>query len=68
MADQPQPEWFKSSYSNAPNNECVECAKNLPRRVLIRDSKEPDGPYFAFSHEAWANFTNAVRTSTLRHH
>jgi hypothetical protein len=67
VAEQHQPEWFKSSYSNAPNNECVECA-NLPQRVLIRDSKAPGGPHFAFSHEAWANFTDAVRTSSLRRH
>ncbi|MFM9760773.1 DUF397 domain-containing protein [Streptomyces scabiei] len=67
MAEQPQPEWFKSSYSNAPNNECVECA-NLPQNVLVRDSKEPDGPYFSFSREAWADFTDAIRTSTLHRH
>ncbi|WP_105968426.1 DUF397 domain-containing protein [Streptomyces geranii] len=67
MAEQPQPEWFKSSYSNAPNNECVECA-NLSQSVLVRDSKEPDGPYFSVSHATWADFSEAVRTSTLRRH
>jgi hypothetical protein len=67
VARQPKPEWFKSSYSGSPNNECVECA-NTPRSVLVRDSKEPDGPHFSSSHEAWADFTEAVRTSTLRWH
>ncbi|MFM9538671.1 DUF397 domain-containing protein [Streptomyces turgidiscabies] len=67
MVEQHQPDWFKSSYSNAPNNECVECA-NLPQGVLVRDSKEHDGTHFSFSHEAWADFTEAVRTSTLPRH
>lgn len=65
MARQPQPEWFKSSYSGSPNNECVECA-NMPQSVLVRDSKKPGGLHIRISHEAWTDFTEALRTSTHR--
>ena len=64
MADQPQSEWFKSSYSGSPNDDCVEC-KYTPQNVHVRDSKDPDGPRFAFSPEAWASFTDAVRDNSL---
>jgi hypothetical protein len=59
------PEWFTSSYSGAPNNECVECATNLPRHVLVRDSKDPDGPRLTFSPDAWRSFSAAIREGTL---
>ncbi|WP_275559155.1 DUF397 domain-containing protein [Streptomyces sp. 5-6(2022)] len=65
MAEQPQLEWFKSSYSGSPNNECVECA-NLPQSILVRDSKTPNGPHLTFSQVAWGAFAFAVRTGTLR--
>lgn len=62
MAEQPQPQWFKSSYSGSPNNECVECVSQ-PHTFVVRDSKNPDGPRLSFTHEAWGEFTRAVRTN-----
>jgi hypothetical protein len=47
--------WTKSSYSGSDNNDCVEVAAT-PGTVLVRDSKDPDGPRFAFTQEAWADF------------
>jgi Domain of unknown function (DUF397) len=43
-------EWRKSSYSGRSGN-CVEVARNLPRLVAVRDSKEPDGARLVVSQE-----------------
>ncbi|MGW5342854.1 DUF397 domain-containing protein [Streptomyces sp. HUAS TT3] len=47
--------WTKSSYSTNDGPECVEVA-HLPGRVLVRDSKVPDGGRLALSPSAWAGF------------
>ena len=48
--------WFKSSYSDGPEGDsCVEIAI-APHAVHIRDSKTVDGPRFAVSSDAWADF------------
>ncbi|RMI46705.1 DUF397 domain-containing protein [Streptomyces triticirhizae] len=64
MADQAEPQWFKSSYSGAPNSECVECA-TAGQNVLARDSKQPGGPRVAFSPAAWSTFAEALRARIL---
>ncbi len=38
----------KSSYSE-PNGECVEVARNVPRTVAVRDSKDPSGSVLTVS-------------------
>jgi Domain of unknown function (DUF397) len=48
-------EWHKSSHSSQDGN-CVEVARNLPGRVAVRDSKEPDGTKLLVSHETWRVF------------
>ncbi len=53
-------EWQKSSYSSQSGN-CVEVARNLPRLVAVRDSKEPDGARLVVSREAWQAFIRQVR-------
>ncbi|MEV7869193.1 DUF397 domain-containing protein [Streptomyces sp. NPDC088124] len=53
------PVWFKSSYSGAPNNECVECARS-EQSILIRDSKDPGRGLATFSVSAWRKFTTAL--------
>ncbi|MFI7286189.1 DUF397 domain-containing protein [Streptomyces anulatus] len=47
--------WLKSSYSGAEGGECLEVA-SMPTRVLVRDSKQVQGPMVALSPEAWAAF------------
>ncbi|WP_078856376.1 DUF397 domain-containing protein [Streptomyces sp. NBRC 109706] len=64
MADQTEPRWFKSSYSGAPNNECVECAR-ASRYILARDSKVPGGPQVAFFSTTWATFIETLRANGL---
>ncbi|MFE7623187.1 DUF397 domain-containing protein [Streptomyces sp. NPDC057509] len=50
--------WVKSSYSDSSNgSECVEVAA-APRAVLVRDSKNTQGPVLAFEPRAWAGFTS----------
>lgn len=56
-------EWFKSSYSDSSNsNECVEVA-TTPGAVLVRDSKNVQGPRLAFASGAWADFRSYASTS-----
>ncbi|GAB2326712.1 DUF397 domain-containing protein [Streptomyces variabilis] len=60
MAEQPQPAWFKSTYSGSPSNECVECAVQ-PGTIHVRDSKNPERATLTFTHAAWATFASSVR-------
>jgi Domain of unknown function (DUF397) len=53
-------EWRKSSYSGQDGN-CVEVARNLPRLVAVRDSKEPDGARLVVSRETWRVFLKGLR-------
>ncbi len=55
----PGPAWRKSSYS-AYNGSCVETAR-LPSSVLVRDSKDPDGPRLEFTATQWRAFLAAVK-------
>jgi hypothetical protein len=57
----PEPDrilWRTSSYS-AGNGGCVQVAP-APGRVLVRDSKDPDGPALAFPSTAWRAFLTTV--------
>ncbi|MCX0244193.1 DUF397 domain-containing protein [Streptomyces drozdowiczii] len=48
--------WFKSSYSsNGSENDCVEVAA-ARGAVLVRDSKDVDGPRLTHPPHAWAAF------------
>ena len=56
--DASTPEWVKSSYSDSSNgSECVEVAAARDA-VLVRDSKNTEGPLLAFAERAWADFTS----------
>ena len=57
----PEPDsivWHTSSYSGG-NGACVQVAP-APDRVLVRDSKDPDGPALAVPTPAWRAFLSAV--------
>ncbi|WP_327354695.1 DUF397 domain-containing protein [Streptomyces sp. NBC_01304] len=51
--------WRKSSYSGDTGGECVEIA-HLNPHVAVRDSKNPQGPAFTVSPEAFARFVEAA--------
>lgn len=52
--------WRKSSYSGGSGGGCVEVA-TLPGRVMVRDSKDPEGPRLAVSWDEWRAFVAALR-------
>jgi len=53
--------WRKSSYSGSGGGECIEVA-DAPGAVLVRDSKNPDGPRLAFERQAWEAFAAKVKS------
>jgi hypothetical protein len=61
VEDQIEPCWVKSSYSGNGGGDCVEVARNLPRIVAVRDSKDPDGPVLLVSRDEWASFITRLR-------
>ncbi len=50
--------WHKSGYS-AESGNCVQVAP-APDRVLVRDSKDPDGPALAVPTSVWRTFLTTV--------
>jgi hypothetical protein len=50
--------WRTSSYSG-PNGGCVQVAP-APDRVLVRDSKDPEGPALTIPTTAWRAFLHTL--------
>ncbi|NUP19956.1 MAG: DUF397 domain-containing protein [Streptomyces sp.] len=49
--------WFKSSYSGNDGPDCVEVAISLTNATIhIRDSKDRDAAWLAFSDTSWVEF------------
>ena len=55
--------WVKSSYSSNDGPNCVEVAASSDA-VLVRDSKDPEGPHLALTPTAWTAFL----AFAARHH
>jgi hypothetical protein len=53
--------WRKSSRSGDNGGACVEVARNLPRIVAVRDSKNPGGPVLAVEPAGWQDFIADVK-------
>ncbi|AQT72638.1 DUF397 domain-containing protein [Streptomyces sp. fd1-xmd] len=51
--------WRKASYSGSSGGECVEVAAQ-PCRVAVRDSKNPAGPAFTVTPEAFEAFVRSL--------
>jgi hypothetical protein len=54
-------QWRKSTRSGGNGGDCVEVASNLPGRVAVRDSKNPDGAVLALTPAAWRDFIAGIR-------
>jgi hypothetical protein len=61
----PSPIWVKSSFSAACGN-CAEVAE-ADGLVLIRDSKDPDGPRLSFISGEWRAFLDGIRNGEFDH-
>jgi hypothetical protein len=53
------PAWIKSSRSTG-NGACVEVKSPAVESVVVRDSKDPQGPVLTFSPEEWTAFVDDV--------
>ena len=54
-----EPVWIKSTRSN-PSGNCVEIL-SFQGDVLVRDSKDPDGPVLRFPRQLWGTFVEGVK-------
>ncbi|MEU6036235.1 DUF397 domain-containing protein [Actinomadura sp. NPDC047616] len=54
--------WRKSTRSSHEGGECVEVA-DLVTGVIVRDSKNPEGPRLTFGAAEWRAFMQAVKGS-----
>ncbi len=52
-------DWFKSSYSSAQGDSCVEVAVT-ERAIHVRDSKDVTGPHFSVKLGGWTRFVQYV--------
>jgi len=62
MEDQIDVRWRKSSYSGNGGTDCVEAGGDT-RRVLVRDTKDRQGPVLRFSPGVWRRFADEVKRS-----
>jgi hypothetical protein len=54
--------WRKSSYSGGNGGECVEVgAQARADRVLVRDTRDRQGPVLGFSLQTWRQFAEQVK-------
>jgi hypothetical protein len=53
--------WRKASYSGNGGASCVEVARDLPRAVAVRDSKDPHGPVLTIEPAGWREFIADVK-------
>ncbi len=55
--------WRTSSYSGNNGGACVEAAA-MPTAVLVRDSKDSQGPVLAFGARDWQRFADRIKSGT----
>ena len=59
--------WRKSSYSGGNGGNCVEIGTHAEaRRVLVRDTKDRQGPALSFSPQTWHQFSDQVKADAHR--
>ena len=55
--------WRKSSYSGGNGGGCIEVGAHAEAgRVLVRDTKDRQGPVLTVSAATWRQFANRVKT------
>jgi hypothetical protein len=54
--------WRTSSYSGGNGGECVQVGDTPSAgRILVRDSKDPDGPILALTSAEWCRFMDHIK-------
>jgi hypothetical protein len=53
--------WRKSSYSGNGGADCVEVADDQAGVVLVRDSKDREGPRLTVHSRAWSAFVQGIK-------
>ncbi|MFF4235477.1 DUF397 domain-containing protein [Actinomadura geliboluensis] len=53
--------WRKSSHSSGSEGQCVEVASLTGRSVVLRDSKDADGPMLSLAPSAWASLLSGIK-------
>ena len=56
--------WRMSSYSGT-NGNCLEVAADSKARLLVRDTKDREGPVPSFWPRAWQQFAAQLKVGTL---
>ncbi len=56
--------WRKSRHSN-PSGNCVEMARLSGGRIVVRNSRYPNGPVLIFTRAEWEAFLRGVRDGDL---
>jgi len=56
--------WRKSSYSADNGGNCIEIADD-DNRVLVRDTKDSQGPQLRFSADVWRRFADRLKDASL---
>ena len=59
--------WRKSSFSGASGGDCTEVA-TVPGAVLVRDSKDAEGPKLSVGTASWKAFTDLIKSRLYREH
>jgi hypothetical protein len=54
-------QWRKATYSSGNGGNCIEVTTGN-RGIVVRDSKDPDGPRLAFGLKTWHAFAAKVKT------
>lgn len=57
--------WRKSSHSGGGGAECVEIAALTGHGVVLRDSKDPDGPTLSVAPTAWTSLLTDIKGGSL---
>ena len=56
--------WRKSSYSGGNGGNCIEVGAQADAcRVVVRDTKDRQGPVLTFRPETWRQFADQVKTA-----
>jgi hypothetical protein len=64
MDENSRAQWRTASYSGSNGGACIEVATRLDGSgVLVRDTKDRQGPVLRFSPGAWKRFAERLRSS-----